>query len=198
MRTRSVLARAALVGGLTVALTPALGVTWASACRCASTSDAAAEHASRADAIFSGSLTTSERSPAPGSSPDGLSYTFAVDRVYKGEVAANQRVISVASSGSCGLELRGSGPFLVFASRKNLFGGAATDLNAFLCGGTRPLGTGADPALGEGQELRAVPVAGGDNLADDEGSSSNLLELGALLSAVAAGGVLVARRRRSA
>ena len=76
-------------------------------------------------------------------------YTFAVTRVYKGSAYAEQRVQTASQDGACGLDLNGSGPFLVL-------GGYAPNgtLLANSCGGTtRPpapaeLGPGSPPQPG--------------------------------------------------
>lgn len=192
MGMRSVLGRAAVVGVLTVAVTPALGVTWASACSCAGADDV--ESAGRADAIFAGTLTGTDGPKQSGSSMDPVTYSFAVSRVYKGDVATNQPVDSVVSGASCGLELDGTGPFLVFASAEE----GTPGLSANLCGGTRPLGSGPDPALGPGYAaVRAVPVVAAAEAGDDD-SQPALLALGGALGVIAAGGLAFEVRRRRA
>lgn len=186
MGTRSVLARAALVGALTVAVTPALGVTWASACSCVGATDA--ESAVRADAIFAGTLTDTATPRQADRSTDPVTYTFGVSRVYKGEVATSQPVDSVVSGASCGLELEGAGPFLVFATAEE------ASLKANLCGGTRPLGAGAGPALGAGyQPVAGVPVVAA---VDDADSQPALLALGGALGLIAAAAMVCESRRR--
>lgn len=192
MGMRSVLARAAAVGVLTVAVTPALGVTWASACSCVGADDV--ESAGRADAVFAGTLTDTVAPRRSGSSMDAVTYSFAVSRVYKGDVAMTQPVGSVISGASCGLELDGTGPVLVFASAEE----GESALKANLCGGTRPLGTGPDPALGPGYAaVRAVPVVAAAESAERE-SSPALLALGGALGLIAAGGLAFELRRRRA
>ena len=118
-----------MVTALVVAL---LGLTWgvwaaptpAYACSCA-TSDPA-EHLARADVIFSGTVTSDE------TRGDTRRLSFAVDRLYKGSATATQVVETSSSGASCGLELSGPGPFLVYAQA----GGGRADLTADLCGGT--------------------------------------------------------------
>jgi hypothetical protein len=176
-----------------VAVTPALGVTWASACSCVGADDV--ESAGRADAIFAGTLTDTVTPNQSGSSMDPVTYSFAVSRVYKGDVATSQPVGSVISGASCGLELDGTGPFLVFASA-NEEGQPA--LKANLCGGTRPLGSGPDPALGPGYAaVRAVPVVAAAATHDGD-SQPALLALGGALGLIAAGGLAFELRRRRA
>lgn len=193
MGTRSVLARTALVGALTVAVTPALGVTWASACSCVGATDA--ESADRADAIFTGTLTGTATPKRSGSSTDPVTYTFAVSRVYKGEVATSQPVGSVISGASCGLELDGTGPFLVFASATE---DGNPPLTANLCGGTRPLGSGPGAAFGAGYAaVTAVPVAAAGDDGDGD-SEPALLALGGALGLTALTGLAFELRRRRA
>ena len=192
MGMRSVLARAAAVGVLTVAVTPALGVTWASACSCVGADDV--ESAGRADAVFAGTLTDTVAPKQSGSSMDAVTYSFAVSRVYKGDVAMTQPIGSVISGASCGLELDGTGPFLVFAAAEE----GETTLQANLCGGTRPLGSGPDPALGPGYAaVRAVPVVAAAESGDGD-SQPALLALGGALGLIAAGSLAFEMRRRRA
>ena len=63
-----------------------------------------------ADAIFAGN-----RGRRPPLWRDSRTYSFAVDRVYKGQVHATQQVTTHVQGPACGLELNGSGPFLVHA-----------------------------------------------------------------------------------
>lgn len=133
-----------MVTALVVALFGmALGV-WAAptpayACSCAM-SDPAAQ-ISRADVIFSGTVASDE---ARGNT---RRLSFTVDRVYKGEATSTQVVETSSSGASCGLEISGPGPFVVYAQA----GGGRTELTANLCGGTGPgtapaaLGTGTAP-----------------------------------------------------
>ena len=79
-------------------------------------------------------------------------YTFRVDRVYKGQAYATQTVKTEAQGPACGLELNGPGPFLLHAYQEPA--GAAA-LRANSCGGTREGGPPAN--LGEGYP----PLPGG-------------------------------------
>ena len=124
---------------------------------------------------------------------DPVTYSFAVSRVYKGDVATNQPIDSVVSGASCGLELDGTGPFLVFASADE---DGRRALKANLCGGTRPLGSGPDPSLGAGYAaVRAVPVVAAADSGDGD-SRPALLALGGVLGLIAAGGLAFELRRR--
>jgi hypothetical protein len=79
-------------------------------------------------------------------------YTFTVNRVYKGRAYATQTVTTPAQGPACGLDLTGSGPYLVHAYLVGSLGGA---LEANSCGGTR-LG-GPSVGMGEGYP----PMSGG-------------------------------------
>ncbi len=127
-----------------------LSALWASpapayACSCAPASDA--RYAADAAAIFTGRLVEDQ----VDQSAQTRTLTFAVDRVYKGQVTATQVVTSHASGASCGVEITGPGPFLVFAQAE------PTGLTADLCGGTRD---GSAPAgLGAGQAPLPDPAS---------------------------------------
>jgi hypothetical protein len=114
------------------------------ACSCRSETDT--QRAESADVIFTGRIAEDQ---IRGQS---RTITFAVDRVYKGEAQTRQAVHTHASGASCGLEISGPGPFVVFANRD---GTRAPDLRANLCGGTREGAPSAD--LGEGYP----PLTGG-------------------------------------
>ena len=89
-----------------------------------------------AGVIFTGTLTEERTSGAT------RTYTFAVDRVYRGQVRTAQTVKTPAQRPACGLDLSGAGPYLVLGYLKDGV------LWANACGGTR---TGAAPAeLGAG------------------------------------------------
>jgi hypothetical protein len=114
------------------------------ACSCVNRTDT--QLAEDADVIFTGRIAEDR---IRGQS---RTITFAVDRVYKGDAHTQQAVHTHASGASCGLEISGPGPFVVFANRDDT---RAPDLQANLCGGTRE---GAPPAhLGEGY----APLTGG-------------------------------------
>jgi hypothetical protein len=114
----------------------------ASACSCAI--GAASQRAEAdalladADAVFTGRL-VGRQDPisflGASGSGDLATLTFAVSRVYKGDVAPRQQVRTAQSGASCGLELSGEGPFLLFAQRDAASGGI---LLASLCGGATP------------------------------------------------------------
>jgi hypothetical protein len=131
-----------LTGLLLIAATVWSSPERAYACSCTNRTDT--QHAEDADVIFTGRIAEDQ---IRGQS---RTITFAVDRVYKGDAHARQAVHTHASGATCGLEISGPGPFLVFASED-----ARPDLQANLCGGTR---AGAAPAfLGDGRPPTEVP-----------------------------------------
>ncbi len=182
------------VAGLRLALAAALLATvcWgaaperAYACSCAISTDA--EFIDHASVIFTGQLT---RDVFAGQT---RTLTFAVSRVFKGEAAATQTVVTNSSGASCGLEISGPGPFVIFAQDEGQVSGALT---ANLCGGSRA--GGAPASLGEGRPPIAGPSA--PPIQPPSGFGSPVLVTG-LGVAAAAGAVVAAlavrRRRRSA
>ena len=170
-----------LLAGLLLVLAGWVLAPVASACSC--TGGTAADHALRADVVFSGRLVDREV-------VDGTAlHVFAVGTVHAGEVSARQGVLSPASGASCGLELAGEGPFLVFATRED--GRLAADL----CGGT----TAWTPEVAaEVQVLTGAraPSPGAAGTEFPDGPSRAALEAGAaVLIAVAFVGGLLLRRR---
>ncbi len=153
----------------------------ASACSC--TGGTTADHALGADAVFSGRL--ADREVVGGTAL----HVFAVDAVYAGQVAARQGVLSPASGASCGLELAGEGPFLVFAVRED------DRLVADLCGGTT---VWTPQAAAEVQMLTGAnaPEPGSAGTELPGGPSDTALEavVAVLLVAAFAGGLVLRRR----
>jgi hypothetical protein len=89
-------------------------------------------------------------------SSDRTVWTLEVRRVYKGAVGERQEVITPIEwgMGGCGpgLQLRGAGPFLVFADRPSPDMSRRYQLEPgqyVLSAGSRPLANGGAPALGE-------------------------------------------------
>ena len=162
----------------------ALTAAWAAppsayACSCGGSPEA--ELVQRADVIFTGTVVADETNQRR----QRRTLTVAVDRVYKGEATATQMVSTHASGASCGLEITGPGPFLIFADREG------PGLTADLCGGTR---AGAAPAsLGPGQ----APVADPAGPPEDPRRGRWLPLVGFLVAAAGAGvvGLSLVRRR---
>jgi hypothetical protein len=175
----------------------------ASACGCVG--GTTQEFFDRADAVFTARLVSREEPRgALLSSADPALHVFAVDTVFKGTAHERQGVLSPVSGASCGLELAGEGPFVVFATRSADLGGtpfATLDDDqyaAFLCGGTAP----STPALEA--DLAALAAPSATRLPGTAGTIApgtdplvpGLLGVGALVLVL--GGVLVLRRRRAA
>ena len=152
MRARLLAALLLTLAGLSVAPAPAY------ACSCAY-DEHDPELVRRAEVIFTGTVV--------GNRTFGQTrtLTFAVERVYKGEVAATQDVKTHVLGATCGLELAGSGPFLIQGGSDPDRPGA---LSANLCGGSRAepapagLGGGYPPRPGSAtSDLTWLPLAGG-------------------------------------
>jgi hypothetical protein len=187
---------------LLAALLSAAGLLVASpaqACSCAEATTA--EHVAAADVVFTGTLLSREVDHPDWpvmSSDDPALYVFAVDAVYKGDVHAEQGVVSASESASCGLDLAGDGPFVVFASSDT--GLPDGQYRAGLCNGT---GLADDAVLTELDGLAPAPPAAGAPLDGQAGVQSPgngalpvvLLGVGAAV-VLLAGWVLLRRQRR--
>jgi hypothetical protein len=170
--------------GLVAALLLALGGLLAGgspayACSCAYPPEAP-ELVDLADVVFTGRV-VEER--VVGSS---RFLTFAVDRVYKGDAAARQRVRTHAESATCGLDLDGTDGYVLQGR------GTAADLNADLCGGTRP----GNQVLGLGPGRPPRPGGDGPSLLTAEFDQVRLALGAAVLSLSVVAAVLLVRRRR--
>jgi hypothetical protein len=139
--------RGLLVGALTLAAVPLVGASPALACSCTEASDAA--HFDRAEVVFKGTL-PEHLNPGPY---EGV-VTFAASRVYKGAVSAREQVETGISDASCGWQLHGPGPYLVFGSTE---GGEVLEAN--LCSGTRKIGASDDPPFGAGTPVAQTGAA---------------------------------------
>ena len=131
----------------------------------------------RAEVIFTGTVTNDR---AWGGT---RTYTFAVDRVYRGRVLATQTVTTPSEGPACGLELSGAGPYLVLGYLKN------GQLWANSCGGTRT--GGPPPELGEGYPPQ--PGSAPTGLTWTPTSGGMTLVIGAVFIGIA---VFLARLRR--
>jgi hypothetical protein len=208
-----------LLAGLLLVLAGWVFAAPASACSCVG--GTTEEFFARADAVFTGTLV--RRNPPRrdgqfGSSTDPALHVFAVDSAFKGTVHTEQGVLSPDSGASCGLELSGAGPFVVFATRSTDLGGSSfatlTDgqYAAFLCGGTAPLTPAVEAEL-QALGPAAAPTSPGEPAAEASGSArdprpgvsgTDLAGSGVPLPAVVGGGLavlalagLMIRRRRT-
>lgn len=168
----------------------------AAACDCVS--DDAAGFFARADVVFTGTLVSREVSHpnAPVfSSADPALHVFAVDSVFKGSAAEHQGVVSADSGATCGLELSGTGPFVVFANSDAAL--PAGEYAASLCGGSGPLTAALEAdlrELGPAAGPSAEPRPGAAGVAPVDGPGPWPWLAGGAVVLVA--GALVRRRRR--
>jgi hypothetical protein len=149
-----VLVAVALSGSVVVAGSSRVG-----ACSCMTSDDARALAAS--DAAFIGTVAGVDRPQQLQSSLDPVIWTFTVEGVFKGEVAARQDIVSVSSSASCGIELDVGARYLVFG-RSGGSAGPHTEPGQFssnLCGGTRPAERNETPAGFPRARAVSTPVA---------------------------------------
>jgi hypothetical protein len=187
-----------LAAGLAAAVAAAVP---AHACSCAQATDP--EQLDRADVVFTGRLLGRQDAPpaADGSvsSGDLATLTFAVDRVYKGAVAARQPVLTVRSGASCGWELAGEGPYVVFAQRE--VDGLRTDLcsgnrtgsaPAAWGSGTSPAPVAPSPSPASGTPSTEVAASGRAVAPRTAATADGFWDVGAPGVAIAAGLVLVA------
>ena len=167
--------RAVLLALLLAVLGSAALAPPASACSCVTSAEDPALF-ERAAVVFRGSV-VDDRSRG-----QTRTLTFAVERVYKGAATSLQQVRTPVEPTTCGLELTGTGPFLVQARD------GARGLVADLCGGTRPTVRSA------GGETGYPPMPGGGPPADGRGAGP-AAGVVLLVGLAALGGVAVLRRR---
>lgn len=129
----------ALLGSLLAGVLGALSlvvVTASPSFACSCARAGTAEYVDNAVAVFTGTVTDKEPPPKRPvmSSMDPVTYTFDVERSFKGDVASPTEVLSAMSGASCGLEgVRAGKRYVVFAHQ-----GRSGDLWGSLCGGTAP------------------------------------------------------------
>ena len=180
---------ALLCAGLTMPLASA------QACTCATATPA--QNFKVADVVFLG--TVLGRDPPAGSdaaaSASEVTFTFAASRVFKGDVAATQAVVSQGLAGYCGQTFPDGDSVLVFANDDTERGGPQRYVSE-LCSGSEIVDA-APTSFGAGKipvgYVKPEPAAAG-------GSGPGVLLLvgmGVLLVAAAGGGGLFMRRRRS-
>jgi hypothetical protein len=234
VRIRRRLGAAALLVGVLAGGLLVMTAGPAAACSCALVRSEA-ERIARADAVFVGELVGSQVDPSASPRdtrripyPAPVVLTFEVSRVYMGAVGARQEIVTPGGGGaSCGLELSGPGPFLVFAYdsagdmdrlapgqyASNLCSGsrALADRGTPASGGPPPTGgpgrldnspspTSAPPALADNPAAApgGSPATGISGRWDDSPSTASLtIGLGLLAAVVAAGLTILRTRRRS-
>lgn len=157
--------RVVLVTGVALGAMPILGANPAYACSCVQTDEQ--RQYDEATHVFKGTLAQAapERTGEADQGAGTVTYAFDVLDTYKGVVGDPQKVSTAAESAACGVDLDGTGPFLVFAYEAADPPGAAAAagddppadtpaaaapvLSMSLCGGTRPIGLNDQPTFGE-------------------------------------------------
>jgi hypothetical protein len=192
--------RTVLVGVLALAVPVIMVGTAPAALACSCVTQQLAAQADRADVVFSGRVLAlePERPRTMVGSADPVTWTFSVDRRYKGDAQAPQPVVSARSEASCGVEFREGRTYLVLGTHQQA--GGTLHLASTLCNGTRELAAvpAADLAvLGPGQV--PPPVVAPTPATDPAGRDAGLpivAGLGVLVVAALVG--LAVRRRRRA
>jgi hypothetical protein len=192
--------RTVLVGVLALAVPVIMVGTAPAALACSCVTQQFTGQVDRADVVFSGRVLAvePERPRTVVGSTDPMTWTFSVDRRYKGDAQAPQPVVSVRSEASCGVEFREGRTYLVLGSHQQA--GGTLNLASTLCNGTRELAAvpAADLAvLGPGQV--PPPVVAPTPATEPTGRDAGLpivAGLGVLVAAALVG--LAVRRRRRA
>ena len=133
-----------------------------SACSCVSLTDQ--EAFDQADVVFTGTLVEIVTPPGDAyASTDLERFVFDVERIYKGEAVDPQTIVTARDGASCGLEIQGPGPFLVYATSSEgiVIGAVDGEHSSNLCSGTRAVADGAMPtSFGNGRPPTAVAPSG--------------------------------------
>lgn len=150
------LAVRAAVSALGFALVPVLGANPAMACSCIQSTEQ--ENYERADVVFKGTM---DDARATNDQFGDRVFVFTPSTTYKGKATAPQKVSTAGNSAACGVDLTGSGPFLVFAyndpgRKSGLAKPRDPDLRASLCGGTREVGAKEKLPFGPGRPVKAT------------------------------------------
>lgn len=182
------------------------------ACRCVPATARAQMNSS--DAVFTGRLVKVETRSGDGAHRAEWYervFTFQVGRVYKGVVASVAEVASLSGEASCGLDLHGDGPFVVFADvtgappgQPRYFSDSCTGTGRVSANHPVPAGLGAAgppgdlPAQPTGGRAVAVGTTALAEDADASTSASPRLVAATLLVLAGAALALLWRLRRSA
>lgn len=191
----------ALVAASLVLLGPAPA---AHACSCVISTPA--EQARRAEAVFTGTVTHTEGSPRTSRT---VAYHVAVDKVWKGEVADEIRVVTGSQSSACGLPGLPEGqPVIWFASTDGIFfrdedGEGAVPLGVNSCSGTGEVSAktvrAVTAALGDPGAPVPAEASDGQRIDTDEDAQAVwwpwLIPVGVLALGGSAAYVVVRRRR---
>ncbi|MGQ0626039.1 MAG: hypothetical protein ACT4PP_15505 [Sporichthyaceae bacterium] len=146
------LIRVTLVLVLATAALPMMSADAAPTCMCRDSDELG--NFERAGVVFKGTVETVTSSAIKErGKPTQLSgryYTFTPTKTYKGETVDPQTVFTAGDNASCGVDLDGSGPYLVFANIPDRefarqYGLDRDGLTMSSCGGTRPIGADEEP-----------------------------------------------------
>jgi hypothetical protein len=88
-------------------------------------------------------------------------WTVEVDKIYKGEVQRRQEIVTMDSGAACGLELEGSGPFVIYATHDDPSLDPERDQYAAgMCDGSQPLTPEVEHSLDQQAPGGQVPPGG--------------------------------------
>lgn len=181
---RPALATALAAAALTAAILPVLSASAAQECSCMAPNEA--KNYADADVVFkgtaNGATSSAVKERGKPAQTSGLHYQFEPITEYKGNVSDPQVVVTADNSASCGVQLDGPGPYLVFANRLDSeearsAGLAPGDLTMNLCGGTRPIGADEEPSF-EPTPLQSVAPAAPDPTKDPDAFREFLVDEG--------------------
>ena len=189
------------LGAVTVGVVALGNGQSAAACECAVIPDD--QRIANADAIFTGRLIDVI---TPSEMADPARFVFAVDEVFKGDVFAQQSIVTASSGASCGLEISGPGPFVVFARAESdgiTAGAVKGEFYSGLCSGTGPLASGVLPAnfgLGSPPRPGTSPIENNGGPPNGSGRMSPAIWIAiaaGVVVAVTVGGLAARGRSRS-
>jgi hypothetical protein len=161
------------------------------ACACSCVATTPAQAFARADAVFVGRVVDrASKDRFPWERTGVAVWTFEVERIYKGEVQRRQEIVTMDSGASCGLELDGSGPFVIYATHDSSYIDPERDQYAAgLCDGSQPLTPAVERSLAaQAPEGPIMPASSVEESAEGRGGVSTplMVGLGAIGAVVAA------------
>ena len=109
-----------------------------------------------AAAVFTGAVVEVEDGVEIGMDP--VTWTFAVDTVYKGDVAERQQVTSHTQSAACGVVFKEEKRYIVFAHDGDETYPSDVDLATNSCMNTRPVAASEDIDLEPVREIVGPPL----------------------------------------
>lgn len=172
-----------------------VGTVSSPACACSCVQTTTRESFERADAVFAGTLVSRDEQA------DKATLVFEVSDVYKGTVSARQEIVTHVSGATCGLELTGRGPHLVFGNAEGSDFEPSPDEGQYvggLCGGSRPFDATARAELaGLGSQVKATKPVAAATPTDGTPVGWWIGGGGVALVAIAAVSALVWRRRHA-